>query len=133
MVFLKLYLVTLPIFLIIDFIWLGLVANGFYKNQIGFLMKTNINWAAAVIFYFLFIAGLIVFVIAPSLVKNSWVHALFLGAFFGLVAYATYDLTNFSTLKGWPIAVTLIDLAWGTFVTSLVSSLAFFIAKRVGL
>jgi len=133
MIFLKLYLVTLPIFLIIDFIWLGFVANGFYKNQIGFLMKTNINWAAAVIFYFLFIAGMIVFVILPSLEKNSWVHALFLGSFFGFVTYATYDLTNFSTLKGWSIAVTVIDLAWGAFVTSLVSTLAFFIAKRIGL
>ena len=108
--FIKLYFIALPIFFIIDMIWLVLVARGFYGNQIGFLMKSNINWTAAIIFYLLFIAGLVFFVIMPALEKNSWLHALIFGVFFGLITYATYDLTNLATIKDWPLLVTIVDL-----------------------
>lgn len=97
--FIKLYLITLPVFFAIDLIWLGLVAKNFYSKHIGFLMKTNVNWQAALLFYLLFIVGLVIFVITPSLEKKEWTSALFLGALFGLISYATYDLTNLATLK----------------------------------
>jgi uncharacterized membrane protein len=119
--YIKLFLIALPVFFAIDMVWLGLVAKNFYQNQIGFLMTPNINWMAAIIFYLIFIAGLIVFVISPAVEKGSWTHALFFGALFGLVTYATYDLTNLATLKDWPLLVTLVDLTWGMTLGALVS------------
>ena len=112
--FVKLFLIALPVFFAIDMVWLVLVAKNFYKEQIGFLMKPDINWLAAIIFYLLFITGLIIFVITPAMVRQSWVHALLYGALFGLVTYATYDLTNLATVKDWPILVTVVDLIWGS-------------------
>ena len=104
--FIKLFLIALPVFFAIDMVWLVLVAKKFYQDQIGFLMRPDINWAAAIIFYLLFIAGLVTFVISPAVEKHSWSHALLFGALFGLLTYATYDLTNLATMKDWPIAVT---------------------------
>jgi uncharacterized membrane protein len=131
--FVKLYFITLPIFLAIDMIWLGLVAKNFYAKHIGFLMKANINWTAAIIFYLVFIAGLIVFVILPALEKNSWVTALLLGALFGFITYATYDLTNLATIKDWPLLITIIDLIWGTVLAASVSVVSYIIASKFGL
>ena len=130
--FLKLYLVSLPIFLLLDAIWLSFVAKGFYAKHIGFLMKGDINFVAAAIFYLLFVAGIVVFVLNPSLKEKSWVMALGLGALFGLISYATYDLTNLATIKNWPLVVTIVDLIWGALVSSLVSVTGFFIAKKLG-
>lgn len=92
--FIKLYGIALSAFFAIDMVWLGLVAKNFYRNQIGFLMTPNINWLAAIIFYLLFIVGLVLFVITPAIETDSWTHALLFGALFGLITYATYDLTN---------------------------------------
>ena len=131
--FIKLYFIVLPVFLVIDMIWLGLIAKNFYAKQIGFLMKSNINWLAAIIFYLLFIVGLVLFVIMPAMQKNSWLQALLFGALFGLITYATYDLTNLATIKDWPVLVTIIDLIWGTTVTGAVSVISFFIATKIGL
>lgn len=128
--FIKLYLIALPIFLILDALWLGLIAKTFYAKQIGFLFKTDINWTAALIFYLMFIAALILFVINPAIEKGSLAHALLFGALFGLITYATYDLTNLATLKGWPIMVTMVDLIWGSFVTAAVSSITFLIFTK---
>lgn|GEM_PF-74251 len=129
-VFMKLYGITLSIFLVIDIIWLSLVAKNFYADQIGFLMKSNVNWVAAIVFYLLFVAGLIFFVISPALDKQSWSYALMAGAFFGLLAYATYDLTNLATIKDWPLLVTGVDLVWGMVLSGSVSVLSFLIYSR---
>lgn len=131
--FIKLYAIALPVFFAIDLIWLGFVAKNFYRNQIGFMMKSNINWTAAISFYLLFIVGLVLFVIAPAIEKNSWAHALLFGALFGLITYATYDLTNLATLKDWPLLVTIVDLAWGAVLAALVSTATYFIARKIGL
>jgi len=128
--FIKLYLITLPVFFAVDMLWLGVVAKNFYREQIGFLMTTDINWFAAVIFYLLFIAGLVVFVISPAVEKRMWFDALLMGALFGLISYATYDLTNLATVKNWPILVTLVDLAWGATLSASVSSISYLIATR---
>lgn len=129
----KLYFVALPVFFAIDMIWLGLIANNFYKKHIGFLMTQEVNWIAALIFYLLFIAGLVVFVISPALEKSSLPTALLLGALFGLITYATYDLTNLATIKNWPLLVTVVDLLWGMTLSASVSAISFLIAKKVGL
>ena len=131
--FFKLYAIALPVFFAIDMVWLGLIAKNFYAKQIGFLMKSDVNWIAAMIFYLLFIAGLVVFVIAPALEQRSWMSALLLGALFGLITYATYDLTNLATIKSWPLLVTLVDLAWGTTLAAVVSIVSFGIAGKLGI
>ena len=128
--FIKLYLIALPIFLILDGLWLGLIAKTFYAKQIGFLFKTGINWIAALLFYLLFIVALILFVINPAIEKGSLVHAILFGALFGFITYATYDLTNLATIKDWPIMVTIVDLVWGSFVTAAVSSITFLIFTK---
>jgi len=119
--FIKIYAIALPVFFAIDMVWLGLVAKNFYRSQIGALMKPDVNWIAAIIFYLIFIAGLVIFVIAPAIEKGSWTHALLFGALFGLVCYATYDLTNLAVARDWPLLVTIVDMIWGTILGALVS------------
>jgi uncharacterized membrane protein len=116
-----LYLITLAVFFVIDMIWLGVVAKGFYRKHLGSMLSPKVNWAAALLFYLLFIVGLVVFVIRPALVSGEPLKALLLGAFFGLISYATYDLSNLATLKDWPVVVTVVDLVWGTTLGGLVS------------
>jgi len=128
--FQKLYLIALPVFFIIDMIWLGLVAKNFYRSKIGFLMKTNINWVAAIIFYFLFIAGLVFFVLSPAIEKRSLSYAIMAAIFYGLLTYSTYDLTNLATLKDWPLLVTIVDIIWGMILSVSVSLITYLIAIR---
>lgn len=123
----KIYAIALPVFFAIDMVWLGVISKSFYAKHLGFLMKSDINWIAAVIFYLLFIAGLVFFVISPAIEKNSWIYACLCGAFFGLVTYATYDLTNLATVRDWPLIVTLVDLAWGMVLSASVSVVTFVI------
>ncbi len=131
--FFKLYLIAFPVFLVIDMVWLVVVAKNFYAKQIGFLMAKNPNLYAAMIFYLIFIAGLIVFVITPALDKKMWSQALLAGAFFGLVTYATYDLTNLATLRDWPLVITIVDLVWGMVLSASVSVITYFVALKFGI
>ncbi len=128
--FVKLYLVALVAFLGIDLVWLTVVAQTFYQKQIGHLMAPKPNLLAAGIFYLIFIAGLVAFVITPALEKKSLMHAVLMGAFFGLVTYATYDLTNLATLKNWPILVTVIDLLWGMTLSASIATITYLIADK---
>lgn len=131
--FIKLYAIALSVFFAVDMFWLGIIAKNFYRIQIGHLMKSDVNWTAAIIFYLIFIVGLVVFVISPAVEKNSWMHALLFGALFGLVCYATYDLTNLAVAKDWPLLVTIVDLIWGAVLAALVSVITYFIAIKIGL
>jgi uncharacterized membrane protein len=131
--FMKLYLIALPVFFAMDMLWLGIVARKFYQNQIGFLMKADVNWTAAIIFYLLFLAGLVVFVIEPAVAKKEWTRALWMGALFGLITYATYDLTNLATLKDWPMTMVVVDMLWGTVLAGSVSVATYLVAVRLGL
>ncbi|MFA7377128.1 MAG: DUF2177 family protein [Acholeplasmataceae bacterium] len=125
--FFKLYGIAFVVFFVIDLIWLGLVAKKLYQQEIGGLLKKDVNWLAAIIFYLLFIAGLVVFVITPAINDQSLVKVMLLGAFFGLVTYATYDLTNLATMKDFTLKITLIDLTWGTSLGFLTSTLTYLI------
>ncbi|HBG32797.1 MAG: hypothetical protein A2009_00080 [Tenericutes bacterium GWD2_38_27] len=129
--FLKLYGVSFVIFFAIDLLWLGIIAKKIYQNQIGHLLKTDVNWVAAIIFYLLFIGGLVIFVLMPAVEKGSIVQALYMGALFGLLTYATYDLTNLATLKDWPLQITFIDLAWGTFLGASTSTISYFLFNLI--
>jgi uncharacterized membrane protein len=130
--FLKLYLATLATFLAIDAVWLGVVARKFYARHIGFLLAPKPNWAAAIVFYLIFILGIVVFVVQPGLKADSLKFTLGRAMLFGLVTYATYDLTNHATVKGWPAIVTYVDLAWGMALTTAVSFVAFHAGKWLG-
>ncbi len=128
--FIKLYAIALPVFFAFDMLWLGVIAKNLYRREIGHLMKDVVNWQAAIIFYLLFIVGLVFFVISPAVEKNSWVYAILVGAFFGFITYATYDLTNLAITKDWPLMITIIDLAWGTFLGASVSLISYFIYTK---
>jgi uncharacterized membrane protein len=126
-----LYFITLVVFFAIDMVWLGVVAKGFYRRHLGALMSTKVNWMAALLFYLLFIVGLLVFAIRPALVAGVPLNALLCGALLGLISYATYDLTNLATLKDWPIIVTVIDLIWGTVLGGVVSYISALLGRSL--
>jgi uncharacterized membrane protein len=123
-----LYLLTVPVFFLIDMIWLGVVAKGFYRHHLDYLMGP-INWPAAIIFYLLYIVGILIFAVLPALDAASLQKAIVMGALFGFFAYATYDFTNLATLKDWPIMVTVVDIIWGTVLTSSVATVSYLIGK----
>jgi uncharacterized membrane protein len=127
----KIYLITVPIFFLIDLFWLGVLAKDFYKKHLGYLFRPNINWTAALLFYFLFIAGIVVFAVKPGLETHSSQRALLDGALFGFLAYATYDLTNLATIRDWPVIVTVADLIWGTVLCGGVSWVSYVISAKV--
>lgn len=128
--FIKLYITSFLVFLAIDMVWLTLIAKSFYAKQIGYLMAESPNLLAALVFYLIFIGALVFFVISPAVDNHMLSHALFAGALFGFVTYATYDLTNLATIKDWPLLVTIVDLIWGTTLSASVSVVSYFIAVR---
>lgn len=130
--YIKLYFVSLAVFFVIDLLWLGLAARSFYQQYLGFLMTPSPNWFVAVLFYLLFVVGLLFFVIIPGLNANSLKTTLLRAALFGLITYATYDLTNLATLKDWPVLVSIVDMFWGTFLSVAVSLIGFIAGKRLG-
>jgi len=129
--YLKLYLVSLAAFFAIDMLWLGLAARSFYQQYLGFLIAPSPNWFAAILFYLLFVVGILVFVVLPGLEANSLKTTLSRAALFGLITYATYDLTNLATLKDWPALLSIVDMLWGTFLSVSVSCVGFIVGKRL--
>tara|TARA_B100000508_G_scaffold60333_1_gene47011 strand:+ start:73341 stop:73748 length:408 start_codon:yes stop_codon:yes gene_type:complete len=125
-----LYFLTIPVFFIIDLLWIGVIAKDFYRNQIGFLLGP-VNWVAAIVFYLIFIAGILVFAVLPALDAGSLMKAVVLGAFFGFVAYATYDLTNLALTKNWPLMVTVVDMIWGAVIAGSVATASYLIATKL--
>jgi len=125
----KYYLIALLVFVILDAIWLGIISRNLYSKYLGYIMTETPNWIAAIIFYLLFIFGIIVFVVFPGIEeKNLWM-SFGKAALFGLITYATYDLTNLATIKSWPIQITIIDLIWGTFLSSIVGVTTIILGK----
>lgn len=122
--FFTLYAISLPIFFIIDMIWLGFIASNFYRERLGSLME--INWPAAIVFYFVFLLGLIFFAVYPQLDKG-WQIVMLYGGLFGFFTYATYDLTNLSTLKDWPVDLVIVDMIWGTVLGASVAVVTYLI------
>jgi uncharacterized membrane protein len=129
--FLKLYAISVPVFFLIDFLWLGLIAKPFYDRHLGYILRSQVLWTAAILFYLFFLLGLVVFVIAPAVESGSLAKAIFLGLFFGFITYQTYELTNYALVKDWPLIVVVVDIAWGMILSSLVSAITFLLATRV--
>lgn len=129
MQFLKLYLIALVVFFAVDLLWLGVIAKGFYSRFLGHWLAPNVNWTAAIVFYLLYIGGILYFAVWPALQQGSLGKALIAGALFGFITYATYELTNLATLKDWPLTVVLVDILWGTFLCTVVSAGTFWLAN----
>ncbi len=127
MIWLAYFAVTFVVFMGIDLIWLGFVAKNIYSKYLGYLMAPNVNWLAALIFYVIFIVGVLYFVIAPSLVDRDFTQLVIRAMLFGFMTYATYDLTNLATVRDWPITITIIDLIWGTTLSTSVSVISYLI------
>lgn len=125
------YLLTFVVFLMIDMLWLGVIAKNIYQKYLGGFLTDSVNWTAAFIFYFLFVIGISIFVIYPAVNKGSVSYAIFMGALFGFFTYATYDLTNLATLKGWPVPIVIIDIIWGSVLSAAVGLSGFYIVKWV--
>ncbi|HWK96865.1 MAG TPA: DUF2177 family protein [Pseudolabrys sp.] len=130
-VYLVIYVLILAVFVVLDGIWLSQMGQALYKPVLGDILAENVRIAPAVVFYLIYPLGIAVFAVVPALRTNSLQYALIYGALFGLFAYATYDLTNHATLRNWSSTITLIDLAWGTFVTGLSATLAFLASRAV--
>ena len=125
MIWLAYFAVTFVVFMGIDLVWLGFVAKNIYSKYLGYLMAPNINWLAAMVFYVIFIIGILYFVIAPSLVDRDFTQLVIRAMLFGFITYATYDLTNLATVRDWPITITIIDLIWGTTLSTSVSVISY--------
>ena len=129
--FFKLYTVAFVTFIVIDLVWLGVVARSFYQNQMGHLMRAEVNWLAAIGFYLIFVGGIVLFVVIPAVERQSLGRAVLFGALFGLVTYAAYDLTNLATLEGFPLTVAVVDMAWGMVLCGTISAVTFLAATRL--
>ena len=125
--------VAAVLFLVIDMVWLTGVGRGFYMAEIGGLLRETPNLGAAAAFYALYVTGLVIFVLYPAWTAQSWRQAVMMGALFGLVAYGTYDLTNLAVVKDFTTRIALIDLAWGTVLTGIVSGGTVALALLFGL
>lgn len=125
------YLSTAAAFLVADGLWLGTMANAVYRPRLGDLLAAEISWPPAIAFYLLYVVGLVCFGVMPALDGGRWTTAFASGAAFGFFCYATYDLTNQATLRGWPVTITVVDIAWGTFASGLSAALGFLATTAV--
>jgi uncharacterized membrane protein len=125
------YLATVAVFLTVDLLWLGKFAKTFYRERLAGLLLDRFRFGVAGLFYSLYVIGIVLFAVAPALDAQRWTDALLLGSLFGFFAYGTYDMTNLATLKGWPISITIVDIAWGTFLTGMSATAGFFAARAI--
>jgi uncharacterized membrane protein len=123
------YFLMAVVFLAIDLVWLGLIAKNFYQKHLGRFFSDRVNWTAAIIFYFLFILGTMIFAVYPGVVQDSLMRTIIFGVLFGLFTYATYDLTNLATLKDWPVPIVIVDIIWGMVLCGTISVFGFGVAK----
>lgn len=125
------YAVSVPVFFAIDMIWLGLIARNFYRKSLEPLLTPNINWTAALTFYFLFLAGILIFALIPGIEKKSLAYTVKMAAVFGFIAYATYDLTNLATLRDWPLMLSIVDMCWGSFLSASTAAITYYIIIKL--
>lgn len=129
-VFLKVFAAAGATMFALDLLWLGVVAKGLYARQMGDLLRPDIKWVPALLFYLLYVAAVVVFVVLPAAERRSLVRAVGMGAFFGLAAYATYDLTSLALIRNFPLTIVLVDLAWGVVLTTLASLAGYAVAGQ---
>ena len=123
------YGVSLAVFLVVDFIWLGWLARSYYHRQLGDLLSQRVNWTAAMAFYAIYIVGLMIFSITPAIHRSSLSQAIILGGLYGFFTYATYELTNYALIRDWPAALVPVDIAWGVVLCCIVSACGFTVSR----
>lgn len=124
------FITALIAMLVVDGFWLAVIARGFYQKHIGHLLSSSVDWYAAALFYLIFIGALLYLIVLPALQQNTALLSVAVsGAVFGLVAYATYDLTNQATLSGWSWTVVIVDIVWGAILAAIVSVVAVYITR----
>jgi uncharacterized membrane protein len=128
--FLKVYAVALGVFLALDLTWLGVVAKGFYQEQLGYLMRPDVRVGAALLFYLIYIVAVVVLVVAPAVEQQSLGRAVATGALLGLAAYAAFDLTSLALVRDFPVTAAIVDLAWGVVLTATVSAAGWWAGMR---
>lgn len=128
-----LYLICTAVFFAIDFVWLSTATSRIYKPMLGDLLSDQPKLAVAGLFYLAYVVGIVALAVVPGLQEGNVVAALWRGALFGLLAYATYDLTNLSTIRDWPWQIAVIDMAWGTTLNSIVAAAGFYAGRWLGL
>ena len=124
------YIAALVALGVLDFIWLGFIAKDLYRETIGHLLAPDVNWLGALGFYFLYPVGVVIFAVMPQVAAGDWMRAALMGGLFGLFCYATYDLSNLATLKGYPVKIALIDIGWGVFITAVSSGVSAFATQK---
>lgn len=127
--FFKAFAVTGATMFALDLLWLGVLAKGFYAKYMGSLLRPDVKWVSALLFYGLYVSAVVVFVVMPAAERRSLARAMGLGAFFGLAAYATYDLTSYALIRDFPLTVVLVDLVWGVVLTTVASSAGYAAAR----
>jgi|SRR6185312_8990717 len=125
------YFIALLSFFALDMVWLGLISKNYYKQKLGFILSDNPNWAAAIVFYLVYIGGILFFAVNPSLKEARWQTAILNGALLGALCYATYDLTNMATIAKWPIEIVIIDIIWGMVLTGSVSVITYLLTEKI--
>jgi len=126
--FLMIWLICMVIFLIIDLVWLGMISKPFYQRSIGHLMADNFRMGAAFLFYVFYVVGIVYFCVSGAV---DWKAAAVNGALFGFFCYATYDMTNYATLRDWPLKMVVVDIIWGTALTATTAGAGFAVAKKL--
>ena len=129
--YIKLYLLTLPIFFVVDLLWLGVIARDIYQSRLGHLLVAEVNWIAAIVFYLIYIAGILLCAVVPGLAAESMRKTLSCAAAYGFFTYMTYELTNAATLPGWPLSVVIIDTTWGILLCTVVALASHLIGRRL--
>ena len=124
------YAISIPVFIIIDLLWLGVIAKPFYQTRLSHLLG-DVNWVATIIFYLVFLLGLTFFAIYPTVARGTMMTGLILGGLFGFFTYATYDLTNWATLRGWPVSVVVFDMLWGTLLGAAVTAITYLLHLKI--
>ncbi len=122
--YIVIYLISVVIFFAVDILWLGFIAKRFYRSNLDGIISPSFNWAAAITFYLIYIAGILIFAVIPSLRDGNLQSALLWGALYGFFTYATYDLTNKATIKEWPLKIVIVDICWGTVLCTVVATLS---------
>jgi uncharacterized membrane protein len=132
MQYLLAYVATAIVFFGLDLLWLGMIAKSFYRDRLGDLLSDRPDLAVSGLFYVVYVGGIVLFVIQPALQSQSWATALILGILLGMMAYGTYDMTNLATLRGWPVAMSVVDLAWGSMLTGLSATVGYLAVRWAG-
>lgn len=127
----SIYFLFLVSLVAVDMLWLLVIAKKMYQDEMGDLMASEPNLVAGFAFYVLYAVGVCVFVIMPALSKQSWFDAVLYGAMFGFFCYMTYDLTNLSVVRNFPMRLAFIDMAWGSFVTAAVSGFIYWVGNKL--